>query len=147
MSFIFWQDIRGLNAVRAICLFPCRDWHWRLMKWLSLKWWWKRPARQFMTLLMMSLMMLKCTKWSILMFCFGRCGVSSNMPRWCRVTNAVRNMVHCCRTLWNTFAGRIIRTFSCIQTVCYMPTERKRLSHGWILPQTDVLWFLVQAIS
>ena len=25
MSFIFWQDIRGLNAVRAICLFPCRD--------------------------------------------------------------------------------------------------------------------------
>lgn len=25
---------------------------------------------------------------------------------------------------------RIIRTFSCIQTVCYMPTERKRLSHG-----------------
>ena len=39
------------------------------------------------------------------MFCFGRCGVSSNMPRWCRATNAVRNMVHCCKTLWSTFAG------------------------------------------
>mgnify|MGYP000577412269 CR=1 FL=1 len=25
LAIIFWQDIRGLNAVRAICLFPCRD--------------------------------------------------------------------------------------------------------------------------
>ena len=45
--------------------------------------------------------------------------------RWCRATNAVRNMVHCCKTLWSTFAGRIIRIFLAFQRSAICQRHRK----------------------
>lgn len=129
MSFIFWQDIRGLNAVRAICLFLpgltlAID---EVAKFEMVMETARKAIHDFINDEPDDVKVYEMEHPDVLLWAV-----------WCIQQYAKMVSRDQCREKYGTLLQdimeylrrRIIRTFSCIQTVCYMPTERKRLSHG-----------------